>query len=148
MSNSTVLKLILMLSLSLLMFSACGDDDPTGPGVDSIVGVWKPLTSTIYYGSLTSPDSTDVSASGIDNDIQFTLTINDDNTWSSVFVFLGITESDSGTWSVSGNTITIKAPDEPDSTDDFVVSGNTLTLTDSETIDGYTVYFQTVLTRQ
>ena len=145
MSNSTVLKLILMLSLSLLMFSACGDDDPTGPGVDSIVGVWKPLTSTIYYGSLTSPDSTDVSASGIDNDIQFTLTINDDNTWSTVFEGFGITESDSGTYSISGNTITIS---NSDSTIDFVVLGNTLTFTSSKTTDGYTVYNVTVYTRQ
>jgi len=148
MRNSTVLIFILMLSLSLLMFSACGDDDPTGPGVDSIVGVWKAETFTTSYGSLTSPDSTEVIPFGTDTDFQFTLTINDDNTWSSVFVVLGITESDSGTWSVSGNTITIKAPDEPDDTDEFSVSGDTLTLTSSETTDGYTTYNVTVLTRQ
>ena len=146
MSNSTVLKFILMLSLSLLIFSACGDDDPTGPGVDSIVGVWKAVTSTTSYGSLTSPDSTEVTTFG--TDIQFTLTINDDNTWSVVFVVFGITESDSGTWSVSGNTLTIKDPDEPDSTSDFSISGDTLTITSSETTDDYTIYDVTVFTRQ
>ena len=146
MSNSTVLKFILMLSLSLLMFSACGDDDPTGPGVDSIVGVWKAVTNTTSYGSLTSPDSTEVITFG--TDMQFTMTINDDNTWSSVVVVSGETQSDSGTWSFSGNTVTFKNPDEPESTFDFSTSGNTLTATSSETTDGYTVYDVTVFTRQ
>ena len=146
MNKSTVLKFILMPSLALLLFSARGDDDPTGPGVDSIVGVWKAVTNTVSYGSLTSPDSTHVTTFG--TDMQFTITINDDNTWSSLVVLLGETQNDSGTWSVSGNTVTIQTPDEPDSTSDYSTSGNTLTLTDSETPDGYTVYSVTVFTRQ
>jgi len=146
MQKSSVLQLIILLFLTLFVFSACGDDDPTGPGADSIEGVWKAVTNTTSYGSLTSPDSTDVTTFG--TVIQFTLTINDDNTWSAVFVVAGETESDSGTWSVSGNTITIKAPDEPDTSSDFVVSGNTLTLTSSETIDDYTTWDVTVYTRQ
>ena len=84
MKKPTILKLILMLSLSLLMFAACGDDDPTGPEVDSIVGVWKAVTNTTLYGSLTSPDSTEVFT--WTTNIHFTFTIKDDNTWSQILV--------------------------------------------------------------
>ncbi len=146
MNKSTVLKLILMLSLSLLLFSACGDDDPTGPEADSIVGVWKAETNTTSYGSLTNPDSTEVTTFG--SDISFTLTISADNTWTAVFVGFGLTDSSSGTWSLSGNTLTIKEPGEPDSSSDFSISGNTLTLTSSETTDGYTIYEVAVFIRQ
>ena len=147
MSNSIVLKFILMLSLSLLMFSACGDDDPTGPGTNELVGIWNAETNTIFYGSISSPDSTEVETFG--GDVQVILTFMNENTFTlNVVVFGETIVSDSGTWSVSGNKITFKAPGEPDDTDDFSISGNKLTLTDSETIDGYTTFDVTVWTKQ
>ena len=146
MNKPTLLELILILSLTFLLFSACSDDDPTGPGADSIVGVWKGVKNTVFYGSLTNPDSSNVEI--LTDDISFTLTIKDDNTYTVEFVFLGVTESISGTWSVSGNTITITEPGEPTVTSDYSISGNTLTITSSETIDGYTIFEVTTFTRQ
>ena len=139
MNKPTVLKLILMLSLTLLMFSAFSDDDdPTGPGGKQLIGNWKLDISTTFYGSLTDPDSSNVTDLG--SDFSFTLTIKDDNTWTIDFVYLGKAESSSGTWSVTGNKITTKEPGKPDETSYYSISGNKLTTTSSEIIDGYTTF--------
>ena len=147
MNKSTVVRLILMLSLTLSLFSVFSDDDdPTGQGVNRLIGIWKLDISTAFYGSLTDPDSSDVTTFG--SDFSFTLTVKDDNTWTIDFVSLGETESSSGTWSVSKNKITIKEPGKPDETSDYSISGNKLTTTSSETIDGYTTFEVSEFTRQ
>jgi len=146
MNKSTVLKLILMLSLSLLLFSTCGDDDPTGPATNELVGTWKFDKVTTYYGSISTPDSTEVFASS--SDFQITLTIKADNTWSIAAVFFGVTDNSSGTWSVSGNKLTIKETGEPDETSEYSVSGNKLTITESVTIDSYTIFNVVEYTKQ
>lgn len=148
MNKSTVLKLILMLFLTVAVFSGCSDDDnPASAGSDSLIGVWKATTSTISYGSESSPDSVD-SFPFTAGTIEFTLTLKDDNTWTAVFVFLGESESSSGTWSVSGTTITVNEPGEETDTFEYSISGNNLTLKSSETIDGYTTYEVAVYARQ
>ena len=146
MDKSVVLKLVLMLSLTLLPFSAFSDDHyPTGPGANKLIGTWKLDTTTTFYGSLTNPDSSNATTLG--SDFSFTLTIKD-NTWTIDFISLGETESSSGTWSVSGNKITVKEQGEPDETSDYSISGNRLTITSSETIDGYTTFEISEFTRQ
>lgn len=146
MDKSVILKLILMLSLTLLLFSAFSDNnDPTSPGANKLIGIWKLNTTSTFYGSLTDPDSSNVTTLG--SDFSFTLTIKD-KYWTIEFISLGETESSSGTWSVSGNTITIKEKGEPDETSDYSISGNRLTITSSETIDGYTTFEVAEFTRQ
>ncbi len=147
MDKSVVQKFIILLSLIFLPFSAySNDDDSTGSGDNQLIGVWKLYKSTTFYGSLTNPDSTNVTTFG--SDFSFTLTIKDDNTWAIDFVSSGETASSSGTWSVSGNTITVKEQGEPDETSDYSISGNKLSITDSETIDGYTTFEVGEFTRQ
>ena len=146
MDKSVVLKLVLMLSLTLLPFSEYSNDvDPTGPGANKLIGTWKLETTTTFYGSFTDPDSSNATTLG--SDFNFTLTIKD-NTWTIDFISLGETESSSGTWSVSGNKITVKEQGEPDETSDYSISGNRLTITSSETIDGYTTFEISEFTRQ
>ena len=146
MDKSVVQKLIILISLTLLPFSVYSDDDyPIGPGADKLIGTWKLETSSTFYGSLTDPDSSNATTFG--SDFSFTLTIKD-NYWTTDFVSLGETKSNSGTWSVSGNTITIKEQGEPDETSGYSISGNKLTITSSETIDGYTIFEVAEFTRQ
>lgn len=146
MDKSVVQKLIILISLTLLPFSAYSDDDyPIGPGADKLIGTWKLETSTTIYGSLTDPDSSNATTFG--SNFSFTLTINDD-TWTIDLIARGETESSSGTWSVSGNKITIKEQGEPDETSDYSISSNKLTITSSETIDGYTTFEVAEFTRQ
>jgi len=147
MDKSVVQKLIILLSLTFLPFSAySSDDNPTGPGANKLIGIWKLYRTTTFYASLTDPDSSNVTTLG--SDFSFTLTIKDENTWTIDFVSLGETESSSGTWSVSGNTITIKEEGEPEESSDYSISGNKLTVTSSETIDGYTTIEVSVFIRQ
>ncbi len=146
MDKSVVQKLIILLFLAFLPFSAYSDDDHlAAPGANKLTGIWKLYKSTTFYGSLTDPDSSNATTLG--SDFSFTLSIKD-NTWTTDFVSLGKTESSSGTWSVSGNTITIKEQGEPDETSDYSISGNKLIITSSETIDGYTTFEVAEFTRQ
>ena len=139
MDKSVVQKLIILISLTLLPFSAYSDDDyPIGPGADKLIGTWKLETSTTIYGSLTDPDSSNATTFG--SNFSFTLTIKDDNTWTIDFVYLGESESSSGTWSITGNKITTKESGKPDETSYYSISGNKLTTTSSEIIDGYTTF--------
>jgi len=148
MNKSTVLKLILTLSLSVAVFSGCSDDDnPASAGSDSLIGVWKATTSTISYGSESNPDSTD-SFSFTAGLVEFTLTLKDDNTWTAVFTIFGLADNSSGTWAVSGNTLTVKETGESDDTFEYSISGNNLTLKSSETIDGYTTFEAVVYAKQ
>ena len=148
MNKSTVLKLILMLSLIVFVFSGCSDDDnPASAGSESLIGVWKATTSTTSYGSESSPDSTE-SFTFIEGLVEFTLTLKDDNTWTAVFIVFGLTDNSSGTWSVSGNTITVKETGEADDTFEYSISGNNLTLKSSETIDSYTTFEVVVYAKQ
>ncbi len=72
--------LVSILSLTLSLFSACGDDNPIAPEIHELVGTWKADKFTIYWGSISNPDSTFVYT--FVNDLQFTLIISTDNRWS------------------------------------------------------------------
>lgn len=151
MNKPRILNLILMLPLILLLFSTCHDDS-TGPGADSIVGVWKRDSVTLFVfkidsvilfvRSLTNPDSTVIVALSSD----FTVNIKADNTWTGRVVG----ESDEGgTWSVGGNIITFTEADGGIAgTFEFSISGNTLTMTDSITVNENIVFQETTYTRQ
>ena len=147
MDKSVVQKLIILLFLAFLPFSAYSNDDhPAAPEANKLIGIWKLYETTTFYGSLTDPDSSN--ATTLSSDFNFTLTIKDDNTWTIDFVSFGETESSSGTWSSSGNTITIKEEGEPEESSDYSISGNKLTVTSSETIDGITTIEVSVFIRQ
>ena len=129
--------LVLMLCLTLSLFSACGDDNPVAPEVHELVGTWKADVFTIYWGSISEPDSTFVFT--FFSDFQFTLTISDDYTWSGESISITETIDDSGGWWVDGDTLTIYGAGDDD-VYEYSLSGNKLTLTRSETTRGYTTY--------
>lgn len=127
-----------------LLFFACSDDNPTSPEINQLIGSWKAGLHTTFYGSISTPDSLKVET--FDSDNQFTITFNDDNTYSAVFVFFGDTESEAGTWSVNENKLTI-ITSEGEAVGDYSISGNTLTLEFGETISGYTTFEVFVYTK-
>ncbi len=145
MNNSAVQKLIIMLSFVSVLFFACSDDDPTGPGSNQLIGIWEADIHTTFYGSVSSPDSSKNEI--FDSDNQFTLTFNDNNSYSAVFVVFGNTKIEEGTWSVNGNNLTIRGPDD-DATGNYSISGNQLTLEFGETFSDYTTFEVFVYTKQ
>ncbi|MCH8304750.1 MAG: lipocalin family protein [Candidatus Marinimicrobia bacterium] len=136
----------LMLSLTLSLFSACGDDTPTAPETHELVGTWKADKFTVYRGSISNPDFTFVYT--FVNDLQFTLTISADNRWSAESLSLVETKNDSGGWWADGDTLTLYGAGDGDDVYEYSISGNKLTLTSSETVDGYTTFTVIEYTKQ
>ena len=136
----------LMLSLTLSLFSACGDDTPTSPETHELVGTWKADKFTIYWGSISNPDFTFVYT--FVNDLQFTLTISDDHRWAAESLSLAETKNDSGGWWVDGDTLTLYGAGDGDDVYEYSISGSKLTLTSSETVGGYTTFTVIEYTKQ
>ena len=137
---------ILILSLTLSLFSACGEDKITAPEIHELVGTWKADNFTIYWGSISNPDSTFVYT--FVNDLQFTITISDDNRWSAEIKYPDETQTDSGGWWVDGDTLTMYGAGDGDDVYEYSISGNKLTLTSSETKGGYTTFTVIEYTKQ
>ena len=138
--------LALILSATLFLFSACGDDNPTAPEPHELVATWEAVSFTIYSGSISDPDSTFVFK--FRNDFLFTLTISDDNTWSAESLSIAESQKDSGGWWVNGDTLTLYGAGDGDEVYEYSLSGNMLTLTKSETTRGYTTFTVLEYTKQ
>lgn len=122
-------KLILILSITLLIFTSCNnDDDSTTPVVDSFIGTWT--NSKLLLNNVEQP---------IDNcDMQSAFTINSDGTFTESSYFTnsdGICEldfEDPGTWENLGNN-GYRITYDPDSdgdiyTEDITVTNNTFSV--------------------
>ena len=106
----------------------CGDDDNPVASVDELVGTWDLTKITMTAGSGTliidKPPNEDLMIVTFNNDKTYQTIDNleDEDT--------PVTET--GTWSVSGNEITLVEPDES-VTMDYSISGNKLTITFTDT---------------
>ena len=138
--------LVLMLSLTLLLFAACSDDNITTPETHELVGTWNADKFTTYWGSISKPDSTFVFT--FVSDYRFTLTISDDYRWSAESLFLAESNNDLGGWWVDGDTLTLYGAGDGDEVYEYSLSGNKLTLTRSETTKGYTTFTVIEFTKQ
>ena len=138
-------KFIFMISLLSAVFLVCSDDNATDPEIERLTGTWNAITHSTLYGSISSPDSS--SEETFDIDSQFTLILNADGSYSTQTVFLGNINGEEGTWSVSGDQLTINTPQGAD-TGKFFISGNSLTLEFGETLDNYTTFEVFVYTKQ
>ena len=117
-----------MLSLT---FVSCGDDDDD-KGTDpktAIVGKWKWVHEVEYEDGqeVANHDVTNGEAVEFKSDNTFVWTATED----------GGTYTENGTWSISGNKITLTWAEGDSETASFSISGNTLTITDEYTEDGH-----------
>ena len=125
------MRKLLVLCLALLLpLAACGDDDGSGPSAD-VVGTFTLQT----INGATVPAV--VFQAGADRleVVSGSITFNENRTFSAAFTLrqtlAGVvtteTETDTGTYTVSGNTVQLTAADGTVET--ATVSGNTLTST-------------------
>jgi len=113
-----------MLSLTVLVFTGCGDDDDETSS-NPLIGTWE-LTKDVYS------ECTDSSEDGI---VNYTCTATDcitstftSNTITAKAIGDNLEISASATYSISGSKITINSDFGTDVAE-FSVSGNTLNLT-------------------
>ena len=116
-------------ALALILMSACSDDG-TGVDPDDLAGTWT--ATSIVFTSVADPTvSVDLVA---EEQAGLTFTFGDDDTYTLVFTFPGEEiENETGTYVVSGSTLTLSPSDQEES-DNFAIvrDGNSLTLTANE----------------
>lgn len=116
----------LLLASGAALALACSDDDGNGPNRNSIVGTWN--ANSMEFVLQTNPAvRVDVVAQ---LDATVTVTFNDDDTFSILVEVPGEPDTDiTGTWSVSGDILTLNPDGEAfDWQFDASLAGNILTL--------------------
>ena len=122
-----------LLVFSFLFTIGCEDDDATES--NPLVGVWN-MTSLSFTtgGATTTIDASD--------EFSIVLIFNEDGTFSNQGVMEGESHSESGTWSTSGNKLTVITEDVEEGTEteiwDYTVSGSSFSFSFTDTEDGET----------
>ena len=124
------LKHLTISALALILMSAC--TDATGIEPDDLAGIWT--AQSILF---TSVEDATLKVDVADEGATMSLTLGEDGTFSWTFVFPGEqAEIDTGTYTVSGTTITIAESGEHEpETFTIVRDGDTLTLTLADEFD-------------
>ena len=125
--------LSMLLVFSFLFTIGCGDDEATDE-TNPLVGVWNMTSVVIESEGTTTLDASD--------EFSIVLIFNEDGTFSNQGVMEGESHSENGTWSTSGNKLTVITEDVQEGTEteiwDYTVSGNSfLSMTIAENEDGY-----------
>ena len=118
-------------TLALVLMAGCGDDDGTGVEADDIAGTWT-ATSMLFTQTAAPNAQVDVV---VDEGAVVTLVLRADGTYTFTFVLDPENESDTGTYTTSGSTLTIDPTDEDPETFTIVRDGDTMTLTGDDTYD-------------
>ena len=125
-----------LLVFSFLFTIGCEDDEATDDATESnpLVGVWN-MTSLSFTagGATTTIDASD--------EFSIVLIFNEDGTFSNQGVMEGESHSESGTWSTSGNKLTVITEDVEEGTEteiwDYTVSGSSFSFTFTDNEDYY-----------
>ena len=126
--------LSMLLVFSFLFTIGCDDDEATDE-TNPLVGVWNMTSLSFATGGATT--TIDASA-----DFSIVIIFNEDGTFSNQGVMEGESHSESGTWSTSGNKLTVITEDVEEGTEteiwDYTVSGSSFSFTFTDTEDGET----------
>ena len=120
-----------LLVFSFLFTIGCEDDETTDS--NPLVGVWNMTSVVIESEGTTTLDASD--------EFSIVLIFNEDGTFSNQGVFDGESHSESGTWSTSGNKLTVITEDVQEGTEteiwDYTVSGSSFSFTFTDNEDYY-----------
>lgn len=117
-------KHFLFLSAIIILFSiqACKSDSSTDPVSTSLVGSWSLTKITIPNGAAS------IILTPAQAQIESTIVAKADGTYTATIIDKGVTTSESGTYSTSGNKITFKMQDGTVRTVDYSLTGNKLVI--------------------
>lgn len=99
-------NIVVMMLMALLLIWSC-EKESTKPEEHELVGTWNAQTETHYWGSISNPDSTDVTTyqSGL---ATWTWKFESDDKFNYNMTLLGQDFlSGDGTWSTSGDQLTL-----------------------------------------
>ena len=119
--------LSMLLVFSFLFTIGCGDDEATDE-TNPLVGVWNMTSVVIESEGTTTLDASD--------EFSIVLIFNEDGTFSNQGVMDGESHSESGTWSTSGNKLTVITEDVQEGTEteiwDYTVSESSFSFSFTE----------------
>ena len=124
---------LIISTLALILMAGCTDSEATGVEPDDLAGIWtaQSLVFTSVEGSMVSADEVAEGA-------LVTLVLGADGTYAFTFAFGEENENETGTYTVSGNTLTITAL-TPEALDPEAMTisrdGDTMTLTMADIYD-------------
>ena len=141
------MKRLLLIVLPLLFMVGCEDEkaETEQEQVDPLVGVWEMVSASLTVFS----NPTQTLTYNADADNSETMILGEDGVFSSNGKISGESFNDGGTWSSTGNKLSIITPDET-MIIDYTLNGNTLTLVQSEeeTEDDWATEITVVYQRQ
>ncbi len=120
--SKSIMAVMLCLAVVALFLNCKNDNSPTSAQESGLVGTWKLSKMTI--GTLIFDDLETIG-------FAVTLELKSDGTFRSTEVDEGLTTVETGTWSVSGNTLLLTENNETISAT-YVLAGNKLTVTMTE----------------
>ena len=133
-------KYLIILLLPLLVFTISCEDDNDSSTSNPLVGVWE-MTSVVITIQSNPIQSVTYIANDSTNDI--TLILGADGTYSTTGQLNGSNNTFGGTWSSTGNKITIfeTSPETLTEIYDYILSGNNLkmTITQPETAEAWAI---------
>ena len=118
-------------TLALVLMAGCGEDDGTGVEADDIAGTW---TATSALFTQTAPPNATADPV-VDDGAVVTFVLSEDGGYVFTFVLLPENETELGTYTVSGTTLTIIPVAGTAETFEVARDGDTMTLTDDDTFD-------------
>lgn len=140
--KQSLITLLLMVGMIFLVASC---EDKKEDEQHELVGTWDWTKTMTYFGSLSAPDSTEeeTPVAGV---YELSGEFWDDNTYAITATISGSPQTETGTWSVSGNTITWD--NDPTDIDEYSISGNKLTMTSQSTVNSYTIWYVSEWTKK
>ena len=123
------MKKVLLLAIVLIVGCASENDgSPTGSSVHPLVGVWEGTEITINYTSGVLTGTSMTTPLGENTQMgTVTYIFGADGVASTTSADATVTETDSGTWSATGNKLTLLSIEET-TIIDYSISGNILTM--------------------
>jgi hypothetical protein len=124
----------LVIFAALLFIAACSSDDNSvnNPSTPTLTGTWKLNTYALKTMGVTTQTVTPTT--------EMKMTFNADSTCTGDLIsFLGSDVSGSGTYSVSGNNMTITSSGSKETNYTFIMTGNNLTMTESGSMGGFSM---------
>ncbi|MFA7228447.1 MAG: lipocalin family protein [Melioribacteraceae bacterium] len=116
------LALFLLLAFTLLSLPGCKTENPTDPAPGSLAGTWTLTKITIPNGSAS------IILTPAQAQIESTIIAGTDGTYTATIIDKGVTTTESGTYTTSGNKITFKMQDGTTRTVDYSLTGNKLVI--------------------
>ena len=130
---------IVILLIVILFVLSCDDDSPSKPNASDLIGTWV-LTKMTVGGNEYNP---------VEMGFSVTIIFNSDGTFQSTEIDGEETTVDTGTWSTSGNTLTITSTEDGVTiSGPYSVAGNKLTITITDEEDGELITYIYEFTKQ